>query len=145
MIHPFEGTPFVSSECTVAQEGYIPDLNSACFELIYDPDEDGAGIWGVFKVCDEKGELIHVVQTDDMTLQPGSPLDQKLQRVIDNDDGVVRWIANTDNLFAQRIGAAFGDRVARCHCHDIKDDGECWALGRRAVRKIITQGLGDLK
>lgn len=142
MLHPDEGTPFAPLECPVEQEGEIRDLRAARFELVYEHDEDGIGVWGVFKVCDKQGELTDVVQTDDITLEPDSLLDQKLRRLIHNHDGLVHWIADADNPFARRIGSALCDNVA--HCWKTKTlEGKCRALGSEALMQVIIRSLED--
>jgi len=77
---------------------------------------------------DKDGYRTDTVNTDAVTLEAGDPL----LAVVEELDG------KPDDPRIERARQAFCDRVLRCKG---PVNGECWALGRRAVDEVLRQAF----
>ncbi|HEU5122209.1 MAG TPA: hypothetical protein VFT59_05175 [Candidatus Saccharimonadales bacterium] len=141
MRHPVEGTPYVPPICPVEQWGDIPNLSIASFMLVVDVWLDRPGeLHGTFypPETDEDGEVTAEIYTDKLTLPPDNSLAPNIRRLLgtEPDGPVSTGIPNTDNLAVEYMRVMFCDRVA--NCRGIVD-GECWALGTKAVREVFEE------
>lgn len=147
MRHPIEGTPYVPPTCPVSQSGDIPNLGSVPFRLIMDPGHNRpTQIYGSFEVLQpgEGGQddmyIAAHVSTDALEMPPENPLEQRVRQLMGVDPGSFASGSrkHTERLVVNMMRMAFCERVA--DCRGIVD-GECWALGAKAVQEVVGEIL----
>ncbi len=142
MRHPTEGTPYSPPTCPVNRSGDIPDLESVSFRLIMDPGPTRpTEIYGSFEVLetDEHGDedIAAHVSTDVLHQSVDSPLEQRVRQLMDGSD-THNSLKHTERLVVDMVRTFFCDRVAECRG---VIDGECWALGAKAVQEVVGEVL----
>ncbi len=103
------------------------------------PDRPGE-LHGTFYplVTDVTEEVAAEVSTDKLPLPPSDSLTPNIRRLLgaEPDGAVSTGLHNTDNLAVEYMRVLFCDRIATCRGIV---DGECWALGAKAVKKVVEE------
>lgn len=141
---PPDGAPFVPPQpiCPANQNGHIPDLGAVPFELGIDSGtRRPTDIGGEFRVYDKGGKTTDFVETDIMQLPPDSPLVKRIEELAytkTESGSRGRPLDSTESPFVNQVRVRFCKRVAKCQG---VIEGECWALGKSAVREVIEEAL----
>ncbi len=142
---PPEGTPFVPPKplCPTFQQGHLSDLEAVPFLLTVEPGKGRpTEVGGEFYV-DAEDIKRGYVETDIMQPPPDPSLLQRLLELTYTKTESGEWgraLNNTQSPFVERVRKRFCERVANCLG---VIDGECWALGKSAVKEVIEQALKD--
>lgn len=149
MRHPIEGTPFVPPNpiCPAEQIGNIPNLDEVDFELYVFTSPTHLRITeirGAFGgVWNEEGEYVRVVSTPFVEVPIDSPLANEVYRLAEDltdaqTNARSTAISNTESEPVEQIRQQLCERVANCQG---VVNGECWALGRTAMKEILEEVL----
>lgn len=141
MAHGPGGKPVVPPSCPTPKEGFIPDLSDVPFELqvrvspnLSPPLTEVVATFGVAA----DGGPSHTVDTGFVVKYVDVPWSQRLHGLVGLPENPTKngsvAVHNTDNSFVENVRKQFCARVAKC---EGVIDGECWALGRKAVIEVI--------
>lgn len=121
----------------------IPDLRIERFVLHVGnctSDRDGVctetELFAYFGEPDECGEFPNSVVSSSLVLPIDSDLAKKIRQITETTKKGMEAREATYSARIAKIRDMLCDRVARCHGIV---DGECWALGKAGIRKVIEE------
>jgi len=124
-----EGTFLDSAGFGVVIRGFpgLADTPAPTGTFVYQPDKQ-LSIQGTFRPVVPQPRVQHQLQTGTVVAENYTQLEDKLFDMRDPQGSAQRVV---------ELGRRLCDRVRVCH--GVESDGQCWALGARAVEQAINE------